>query len=369
MAEQSGQSLERILEIHQEEPRFVALASNLEGRYPEDYLRASIEHHEGELRFELHLTQSPSDRIVADIRESMHADVIVSYGRGNSRAEYYDINAALSRTLAAHPDDVSVFESGLDESAHAIEVRFRRASSQTEVTEIFRKAVQAGADSIEAPLRFDVRFVEDVEMESGEYRSTVVQGGRPFISDDGGNCTAGFTARRNTYKGILTAAHCGLYGSYQSTGSQTLLQPGVAAPGYAGGGEIDLAWYRVNTLGGNDANNEFRATGRTDAGDREVLTIANPIDGQDIARWGDRTDYDASVKVANPGTGLCRTINGALQCRLAKITTAETLAGDSGGPWFFGSAVHGMLCCVVNSNDYITEIGAAAGNLDAHVIK
>ncbi|WP_377322167.1 hypothetical protein ACFJIY_22810 [Pimelobacter simplex] len=244
--------------------------------------------------------------------------------------------------------DVAVPQAGIEVEAEAVAARMLRTIASA-----------SPGGLLPVPVEMTIRVGTDRGTLKGK------RGGRALrlASDGTFVCTGGFTAMRNGVLGLITARHCPNGLTYNRNPILTFV---TGASTTATGGVIDLQFHRFDA--GTEVDPVFRASGRTASDDRTVRAVANAPVGSGVCAWGAAGGYDCArvdqVNVCRNGFG-----DGVDRCGLDRATSEITVAGDSGGPWFFGDTARGTLTGAINGHDYFTRIGRVANNLDAEVLR
>ncbi|UUW89048.1 S1 family peptidase [Pimelobacter simplex] len=235
-----------------------------------------------------------------------------------------------------------------------------RAAAETVAVQALRSVAGLAVDG---RLPVPVELTTRVGVDDGTLKGK--RGGRALRLASNGTfvCTGGFVVRRGGDVGIVTARHCPNGLTYNSNPILTFV---TGASTTATGGVIDLQFHRFDP--GIDVDPSFRASGTTSADDRPVRTVANAPVGSSVCAWGAAGGYHctsvAEVNVCRNGFG-----DGVNRCGLDRASSEITVAGDSGGPWFFSNTARGTLTGAINGRDYFTRIGRVANNLDAEVLR
>lgn len=169
---------------------------------------------------------------------------------------------------------------------------------------------------------------------------TTVRGGYSLTLNTGTkHCTSGFSAKRGSVKGVITADHCQdalLYG-----GKKNIVKFLSASPRYSSA-SFHYYYYDMQfhaTLGGNSTSPSFRAT--SGGGIKTVKSFSNPVKGARVCHYGITSGQKCSVVYS---TNVCIYFPGVIKktyCSLVATKAHVSDGGDSGGPWFSGNVAKG----------------------------
>lgn len=130
-------------------------------------------------------------------------------------------------------------------------------------------------------------------------------------------CTSAFTVRKSGQGGVLSAAHC------------TNSVSGYTFGGQVESGSTDAQWHKAT---GPSNRIRYTSGGATQA----ITTYYAPAIGASACNYGAATGCKCSTIWTNsacwPGLG----------CGFYAVSGGVTSGGDSGGPWFSGSAAFGV---------------------------
>ena len=127
------------------------------------------------------------------------------------------------------------------------------------------------------------------------------------------SCTSGYSVRKGTLTGILTAEHCTPGQWYEG---RDILGPRISAP------MLDVIFYPASER----ARGVFRADTYNPPA-RVITGVADPGVGSYVCHWGKGTGYSCGYIYAK---GLC----ARGYCNLTVMENWMSNDGDSGGPWF-----------------------------------
>lgn len=152
-------------------------------------------------------------------------------------------------------------------------------------------------------------------------------------SDNGAECTSGFTGSRSGGVGVPTARHCA-DGLRFGMNPGSIRFVGVASQTPAGN-YIDLQWHKA--IYSTTASPKFRSTGHDMY--RDLLDTANPVVDSAVCHWGQTSGYSCTYV---DSTYACYKPYSLTYCGLAVGDDHISAGGDSGGPWFLGSDGRGL---------------------------
>ena len=146
-----------------------------------------------------------------------------------------------------------------------------------------------------------------------------------------GVCTAGFVLENSRgVRNISTAGHCPNNLTLTDVGGLSItLSFEDEHKGYWG----DLQRHSVPSEHTLVRTIRYNSSGR---GSLSILSVGVPMEGQRLWHYGETTGYKSDIVyrgVVNSGTSVRH---------LVAMHNSETKNGDSGGPWFRGSAAHGI---------------------------
>ncbi|MER5455229.1 S1 family peptidase [Micromonospora sp. NPDC002389] len=138
------------------------------------------------------------------------------------------------------------------------------------------------------------------------------------------SCTAGFPVRRSTdtsQHGLTTAGHCGNSQAYESRSVLTFISAHEGAQG-------DMQWHRSSEAVGNQFYYDSGVR-------RNAQTVGHPTPGISVCKFGKTSG------------ATCDEVYQLNQCRdqycgLAMTHRRKAAGGDSGGPWYWGTAAYGV---------------------------
>ena len=138
------------------------------------------------------------------------------------------------------------------------------------------------------------------------------------------SCTAGFPVRRSTdtsQHGLTTAGHCGNSQAYEGRSVLTFISAHEGAQG-------DMQWHRSSEAVGNQFYYDSGAR-------RNVATYGHPTPGISVCKYGKTSG------------ATCDEVYQLNQCRdqycgLVMTHRRKAAGGDSGGPWYWGTAAYGV---------------------------
>ena len=366
-AKQSGRDLSGVVAAHQGIHEFSAYTAQLEETRPDIFVRAGLATAGGAAGHWIQFTAKPSTDIVADL-ERLPVNTEVQYGAPASFKELEDLAYALTSSLAARPDVIRSAGTRYDHERRVLRLQYALAegTQRNTLDSVFQDALNAGTIGGQLP----IEVVPELDVDLAGVTEATVQGGRDLYLASNGDpeCTAGFTVRRYGNAGVLTARHCANALKYGPTSGIISTSPGQT-PNDA----IDLQFHRTLTENGHSTNRQFRATGRSESGDRTVAAVANAPNGSAVCHWGRVSTYRCSNITA---INECRTYtDGMTRCGL-DITEADVSdCGDSGGPWFLGNTARGIhqgangQCGGVGTHSILTRISRVQRHLDATVLQ
>lgn len=359
-AAESGRDLSTVVAAHQGIHEFSAYAARLEETMPDTFVRAGLATTSGAADYWIQFTTKPSSGIVAELGR-LPADTEVQYGAPASSKELEDLAYALTTSLAAHPDVIRSAGTRYDHERRVIRVRYAPVDGTppTTLSSVLHEALTMGTIAGQLP----IEVVPELDVDLIAVTEITVQGGRDLnLVGGAAHCTAGFTARRNGNRGVLTARHCNnalVYGNTPSAISRN--------PAQTGNPSFDLQFHRTLTGNGHTTNKQFRATSRQASGDRTVTAVANaPMDSV-VCHWGRTTGRSCSTVAA---TNVCRAFSdGVTRCGLDVTEDNVSAGGDSGGPWYFGNIARGIHTGGGGGESLFTRIGRVNRHLDATVLQ
>lgn len=174
---------------------------------------------------------------------------------------------------------------------------------------------------IDVPVGVSVRTARGIGAEP-----EVVRGGVQIHS-----CTTAFTASNNTYRGVLSAAHCLNTAPTRPAGSNVLAYRTYEHFGSHG----DARFWRTTDSTPNSI--VLGGTGRTQTITSRVDTRSNGIPVCNVGRTRGGIGC-AEVRRWNHSF----TYDGVRLSRMAQTTGTFTQGGDSGGPWYHGNGAYGV---------------------------
>lgn len=221
----------------------------------------------------------------------------------------------------------------------------------TEVAAFVSQSLAEFTASGEAPVV--VAFGENGLREEREF--VAMQGGRKLNTTVDGItyiCTSGFGTKRdsNGNRGLVTASHC------VDTGGGMQYESSIGAlggPVHVGPSDVDVQFNKAEGL--NTVTNEFKATSTAIY---QVTSVANPVEGDEVSKYGRTTGWSAGVVV---DANTCN--NQATWCKLVKVNGMNADGGDSGGPCFRGYGARGLVQGgIPGSYTYCTRIGTLSAD-------
>lgn len=138
-------------------------------------------------------------------------------------------------------------------------------------------------------------------------------------------CTAGFAVSAPS-RGLLTASHCANSLTHENESGD----PEVATThkGDHEGEWGDFQWY---TTGEWESDDFYYDVGFR----RDAAVVGAPVEGQTLCRFGHKTGKQCDeVYKLNQSKGVLE--------HLTAMHNREADAGDSGGPWFYGTTIYGI---------------------------
>ncbi|MEL6893992.1 MAG: hypothetical protein AAFP84_20550, partial [Actinomycetota bacterium] len=180
-------------------------------------------------------------------------------------------------------------------------------------------------------------LVEGVKIVEGPERLTndeALEGGVQVYATGGGQCTSGFSVRSifTGTEGISTAAHCFGINRFSQAGPD----PVLVHAGEHNGAFGDMEW-------------------KTSAEDAVDNYWAGPGDYRDVGSvWGAGSFATNMVTCVHSrmqaqrscdqiySTSVSSTVNGITASNLVATDNDNTVGGDSGGPWSYGSIADGI---------------------------
>lgn len=360
-AEQYGRDYQDVLAEHRAIGRFSSLITRLEAQMPDSYVRAGLSEVGDAGDYWIQLTQRPSERLLEELR-SLPVDVEVEYGAPASSLELATLAAALTRSVAERRGIVRSSSTAYNPETHVVTLEYTPVDgvSTSKADEVVRGAIASAAGRFEHDrLPVEVALERRVNAPPSVTEVTV-QGGRRLRRQGGGfECTAGFTARRNGRRGVLTARHCANQVRYQR--SRRVLGRARQTSYRA----VDVQWYPTRRR--HETNRQFRATGRGRGDDRTVHRVRNAPDGSAICHWGEGSGYDCTYVTR---LDECLTIDGRRKCGVDFTRDDVSTGGDSGGPWFLGRTARGIhLGAQHGDRSYYTRISRVYQHLSARVLQ
>jgi streptogrisin C len=333
---------------------FDELVSRLEIVQPDTILGSIID---GDGGFAIEIGAQPSQKFLALV-ELAGLPVEINKRTDMAQSTSDKILSGLLARIVSLPETVTAeVDYAEDEGVFRLDVALTiDASEDFAVSKINESAQQMldemGLHEFPAPLALDLSRSQDQGALDGK------RGGRlmRLISNDEGECTAGFISKRNDNVGLITAKHCANGLKYQHSDILTF----VTGASDAGDAEVDLQFHRFDS--GTDVDRMFRTSFDSD---RDVEGVANAPLNSTVCKWGNYSEADCSIVV---GTDLCRTIGGRSFCGLDSVNIEITTAGDSGGPWYYGKTARGTTTGRYNGQSYFTRIGRVENNMNAKVL-
>lgn len=358
-ANESGRDLSTLVAAHQGIHEFSGYTTRLEETRPDLFVRAGLATAGGAADYWIQLTTKPSADIVGEL-ERLPVNTEVQYGAPASSKELEDLAYALTTSLAAHPDIIRSAGTRYDHERRVLRVQYAPVGGTqlTTLGSVFQEALTAGTIGGQLP----IEVVPELDVDRVAVPEVTVQGGRNLNRVSGAAaCTAGFTARRNGNRGVLTARHCPnalVFGHTPRAISRDPVQTGNNA--------FDLQWHRTWTGNGHTTNRQFRATCTAESCDRTVTAVANAPIGSTVCHWGRTSRYRCSSVAA---TNTCQAFtDGVTRCGLDVTANNVSAGGDSGGPWFFGNTARGIHSGGGTASLF-TRIGRVQRHLDATVLR
>jgi hypothetical protein len=255
--------------------------------------------------------------------------VVLEPGAGLSASEISDLVMRAHTAVGARPDLVADLVSSYDRATGMVQVLARPAPTDASAGEraAIAKEILAG---LPPELQGKVLLVVDPRVVAGGHAR--YGGGRLEVSAGSSlACTAGFNVIvvSGTTTGVATAGHCGNSLTHENSNGDTEYAMTFWAQHRGGWG--DFQWHTTSDTEGDTFYYDWGLT-------RNVSSMANPSDGQTICRFGQNTGAQCDT-VADLDT--CSTFDGIAHCKLVRMDHKEAAAGDSGGPWYYGTVAYG----------------------------
>lgn len=238
--------------------------------------------------------------------------------------------ALKDRYLVEYPALVALEHAGISDAAAAydpyqnsVEVTVyvgpRSASANPRTDTASPLADTASVALKELSVNSEVGYVVKLEYDEPPARPAAnVEGGWGYSA-----CTGGFIGVNGSSWGIITAAHC-------KTKPSTYDTAGTGST-YVATSQRDL---RITRLWGGTATNKVRIT---NGGSFQLMTSVGIVSpGLSLCKWGNTTGYSCDTVESYYG---CATYE---YCGLYKTVNDNVEAGDSGGPWFYGSRAYAI---------------------------
>ena len=371
-----GMSLEDALVKAATEDAFRAVATSAQDKHSDTFLEAGIVQ-DGETGsyatstsgYDAWITFSepPSQEILDAIAEDQSLRVEVRYGAPAGVEELENVAAAAFIEFA---DAAPVMAAETVVTEDEIQVRYRLVDDASAKRGFDRSVVsgratkKALAHAHEGGLPLPIRYVEDTSLEPSY--AAAVRGGERLteFNSDALRCTSGFSAKRGTATGTVTAAHCPndlRWNGVPNVLSFVVEGGFVSLNGYTG--RVDIQYNK--TILGNNAVAEFY-DGTTY---RDVVAYSDGVLNGAICYYGVRGGYD------------CGTITNTTQkciyywnvddffCGLAAANGLDSVTGgDSGGPVFTNRTARGTFSGYNSMNQWFVPISRVDHKLSATVL-
>lgn len=362
-ANEEGLEYENVLDAHRGIGEFSELVTDLEARFPDDYVRSGLSGADDAGDFWIQVTAKPGQRLLDRLR-SLPVDVEVEYGAPASSRELAALTAALTKATAERSDVIQSSSTAYNPETHVVTLEYtpRPGVTATDTAdEVARSSIVHAAGTFEGDL-LPVDVVLDRQAAATpSVLEARVQGGRTLRlrASNRRECTAGFTARRNGRRGVLTARHC--RNRLRYVRKRNVLARARQTSYRA----VDVQWHR--TLRRHRTNKQFRATGYKASDDRIVRAVRNAPRRSTVCHWGFGTGYDCSSVTR---TDQCLTVGGRRKCGVDFTRDDVSAGGDSGGPWFLGTTARGIhLGARPGNRSYFTRISRVYQHLGAKVLQ
>jgi hypothetical protein len=333
LASEIGKSLEEVEASLVFQQEFEKLFKELMKKHPEKIARVWLEPDAGQKANIQFVGTAPN------IRSPLNIDITdgakYSFQEQEGRAKY------LSKLLTDNA--YNNFLTYFDHNTGQIKLEMKTANRAKALT---RQSLQSLLSNKNRSLEsdeskaFDNLSIDDIDFEviegSGEiYQLEFARGGE-WLRDDGfRECTSGWAVSGPNGNGIVTAAHC--------TGLNELEHSYSTA-------NVDMTW-RSQERGNGDA--EYHTTTHTEVAEyfatntaiRDVTGIKLTflmLPGQSVCEYGrsSGTRTCAHTVIANNVTATFT--DGVTVSNLVRVTGDNSIGGDSGGPWSWGTIAWGV---------------------------
>lgn len=231
-------------------------------------------------------------------------------------------NEAMAEVYAS--GDFDGLTGDIDPESGAITIRYdvaENASSNSTPGKLkaLRSEVRDAATSVDSPVDVEVKEANNLKPVQ-----EVVRGGA-LIS----GCTLGFAAMRGSVRGAVTAGHCPNTAG-KPTGSSVALRYVAQRIGTNG----DVQFHSTS----DSLSNRIRISS---AGTLRTITArGSSVRGIAMCNYGRTRNGPSCTSVRNANHAFYA--NGVLLTGMAQSNGSFTNAGDSGGPWYYGSVAAGI---------------------------
>ncbi|MFC3195787.1 S1 family peptidase [Marinicella sediminis] len=295
------------------------------------------------------------------------ANVNLFGGGSYSMQEQQERAALLSKLLRAN--NHSNFLTYFDQQSGQIklEMKTSRAAKAMSLTDL-SDTLSAGFNGLDMD---DNRLAKSLSINDIDYEVIIGEGeiydfdyarGGEWLTDDGGKeCTSGWAVSGPNGNGIITAAHCtGLNGldHHYTTSDPTMT-------------------FRSQERGNGDV--EYHTTSHSEVAEyyaredevRDVTGIKWTIlmlPGQSVCEYG-RSDNVRSCNHDVIATGVTTTFtDGVTVSNLVRVSGDDSIGGDSGGPWSWGTVAWGVHSGSNGSTSVFTPVQRAQSELNVTIL-
>jgi len=334
-AKGSGQSSEALAEREVVRKPFRALVTQLSEDYPDQYLSSGFVKPGDGTPADAWITLSsrPSNDLVAEIK-NLPLIVEVRFGIAGGVKALLALQTAATDLVGNQvttADPSGRVESHVDDETGAIEINYQSdvELSPSKIESLIEAArSQSGSDdgSVVSVARTDVVKAEGQTVVHGGYLMRVTAGAYNYT------CTTGFTAKiPGGSSGVVTADHCRNDMRYNHTA-------GIVVIEIDGPTNVDMQFHKTISANGHSTDSQFY----THSGWRTLTSKTTPSSGDPVCVYGVASQNSGSNCTTNIDTvNHCLTYSGELYCGLVYMDDGVTEAGDSGGPWHWGTSAYG----------------------------
>lgn len=314
IAGQTNRSLDQVTDELEWQREVSQEAKRLADRYPTSFTGVRIVSHEKRSVWVGFKGQAP------EVNLPSGTDAKVASGLPLNESEFRkattdvvnEAESAFGAEATAVPDIVSG-------SIDVIVAKTKPADSSNKVRKLASDTVGSRVGAAKLKVTFDPKATSGVEEASGGAKLEVAGTGSL-------HCTSAFSIIKNGVTGMLTAQHCTSSFTHENYNGASEYSASTVASTLGTNG--DLRWYNTST---NEVP-QFRA----DYSDlRNLYTAPGFSEGQWMCHfgYGNGKSCDTVYRIGVSSGGVSN---------LIAMTHHYTTGGNSGGPWFYGTAGYGV---------------------------